>query len=139
MRKKERRRREKQTRRDRRALLEAAKASYRTYQFKLESFGYHDGTLVHAVGRDMRWLPGSVNNARHPVWETVCGQILCVGEKARFSWTKKAVTCLTCVAGPRTGFDQFSAFQEIGIAMGNTRAISKLEFPWDGTSKPVTS
>jgi hypothetical protein len=81
-------------------LLDAAKKNHPSYipsTFVRDASGYHDGKLVHTVFHGKRTFPvvDTTRWGEYLVWATGCNQVIAV-ESARFSWTKRPVTCLTC-------------------------------------------
>lgn len=85
-------------------LLDNAKRSHPSWRpshFVADSYGYHDGKLVHHVYHGKRTLQvaGTIKWPEYVVWATGCNQVIAI-EKARFSWTKRPVTCLECLASP---------------------------------------
>jgi len=92
--------RAKNKRQQRGLLLEAAKKSHPNFIpsiFVRDTEGYHDGKLVHSVFHGKRSFakPSSIEWTEQTVWATGCNKVIAV-ERARFSWTKRPVTCLTC-------------------------------------------
>ncbi len=84
-------------------LLEAARKSHPNFipsTFVLDTQGYHDGSLVHTVFHGKRTFAFNdvIRWSEYLVWTTGCNKVISV-ERARFSWTKRPVTCLTCVTG----------------------------------------
>jgi hypothetical protein len=88
-------------RRARGQLLARAQQTHPTWRpshFVRDTYGYHDGKLVHTVFHGKRTIRTEALFVwpEYVVWATGCNKVISV-EKARFSWTKKPVTCLTCV------------------------------------------
>ncbi len=81
-------------------LLDAATRSRPNYipsTFIRDADGYHDGKLVHTVFHGKRSFAVSdpVRWSEFVIWTTGCNKVIAV-ERARFSWTKRPVNCLTC-------------------------------------------
>lgn len=95
--------RAKNKRQQRGRLLDAAKKSHPNYipsTFVRDTEGYHDGKLVHTVfhGKRTFAVADSIRWGEYQVWVTGCNKVISV-DRARFSWTKRPVTCLMCVVG----------------------------------------
>ncbi len=123
------RHRRRQEKKFREALFRAAMVASATSKERRLDYGFHDGTLVHAVLHDERTLlldklaPGRnrammIGYSKRQVWVTACGLALAVDEPL-FSRTKKSTTCFACLSW-------------------NPNKTVSLVFPWDG-SIPVVA